>query len=1087
MILSIIVVAFVWLTDRLNAERRLRGDVLELANDRLIQFQISFSDEVAAGRSYLLHPADSGLSRIRTNSERPRRILDDLSRNASPLGPGFVSDLAALREMFGAWGALPDAMIQGRVSANAFVASLPKQEGLADSVVAKAARLGNTVSVQMRRQLQRTEALEYRRLLVLAALFPVAVIGTVLTAWFAAGAVRSHRRVLRNVAFEALLRDSIAMLTGEQIHPQALSRIALNAARCARADAAFIERSDEARTEVEVVAGVGTGAPAVGTRIPFDGSMTDAIVRAGTPELIVDLGTAQGRLRGIPWDEGTGIGIPLHGDGGDVDGALVLQRHSDRRPGPETIARLHSLGAWVAVALRRKRLAAQLDLERSRLEAVVSEMPVGVALAEAPSGRIVSFNRKGIELWGSAPSLPSELEEYDAWPVLHPGGQPYRLEERPITRSIRQGEVVRGEEAEIEGADGKRSVVRINTSPIRDAHGVISSVVIVVVDISEERKREERARFLDDISRQLASTLDYDATIQAALQLVVPRYADAASVHHREGDILLRRWDTSGTDAQFERLFRALERDYPLQLPSAHPVAVAVRTGKAQLHEVVDDQLLRTIGRNEQEVEGLRSLGIRSAMTLPLTVRGKTIGAMQLVSRNPKRRYTSADLALGEEITRRVAMAIDNAQLFRAVDDGARVSEFMSDVALTISGSLESDEVLRRVTRAAVPFLADFTLAYSLDEQGVASHVVSAHADPSKANALAEAANLHHPNPKEAGNVVVRAMSAAQPILVERVTPEFLDAQGFEPRARQLYSDLNPISLMAIPLVARDKALGALVFVSTNPDDPYGTADLVIGQALASRTALAMESAMLLEKERDALNTRDEVLAIVSHDLRDPLNTIGMSAQMLMEVPVEDTDRQKHLRVISRAKDRMNRLIQDLVDVARMKAGKSLSVEIRPEQFGSVIHEACEAFAESTREKGVELECQLPDDVPDVMIDRRRILQVFSNLLGNALKFTPEGGRIQLRAEGIAENKVQVSVRDSGPGIPPENLKQIFEAFWQAPRTARLGAGLGLAISRGIVQLHDGRIWAESREGEGSTFFFTIPTAHPKEHQAAAS
>jgi signal transduction histidine kinase len=206
-----------------------------------------------------------------------------------------------------------------------------------------------------------------------------------------------------------------------------------------------------------------------------------------------------------------------------------------------------------------------------------------------------------------------------------------------------------------------------------------------------------------------------------------------------------------------------------------------------------------------------------------------------------------------------------------------------------------------------------------------------------------------------------------------------------------------------------------------------------------------------------------------------------------MDAQVDDSDRQKHLQVISRAKDRMNRLIQDLVDVARMKGGKSLSVEIRREPLGPVIHETCEAFAELTRDKAVEIECQLPEDVPDVMIDHRRIVQVLTNLVGNALKFTPDGGHIQLRAEGIAENKVQVSVRDSGPGIPPEDLKRIFEAFWQAPRTERLGAGLGLAISRGIVQLHHGRIWAESREGEGSTFFFTIPAAEPKERQTGTS
>ena len=1037
---------------------------------------MSFADEVSAARSYLLQPTDSGLSRIRTSHERSRRILDDLSINAGRLGPGFVSELAALGQMFGSWGAFADTVGRNAVSRTAREARLPTEEGFAASIVARAARLDNTVSQQMRRQMERTKTLEDRRLLVLGALFPIAVVATFSTAWFGVGAVRSHRRLMRNAAFDALIRDSMAVLTREQMHPLAIDRIALNAMRIARADAAFIEHSDEARDAVEVVAGVGTDAPHAGARFPFDASATEAIIRAGSSELSVDLATEQRRIPGMPWKDGAGIAIPLR-EGGDVDGALVIQRRSGRKPGAETIARLHSFGAWVTVALRRKRLAAQLDLERSRLEAVVSEMPVGVVLAEAPSGRVVSFNRKAVELWGSAPTPPGKLEDYDAWNVFHPNGKPYRFDERPITRSIREGEVVRGEEAEVEAADGKRNVVRINSSPIRDARGVISSVVVAAVDISEERRREERARFLDEISRQLASTLDYDATIQAALQLLVPRYADAASVHHRDGDSLLRQWDTSGTDAEFEGTFRALERDYPLELPSAHPVAVAVRTGKAQLHDVVDDELLRTIGRTEQEVEGLRRLGIRSAMTLPLTVRGKTIGAMQLVSTKPDRHYTWGDLVLGEEITRRIAMAIDNARLFRAVDHGARVSKFMSDVALTLSGLLERDELLRRVTQMSVPFLADFALAYILDERGAACHLASAHADPRRANTLAEAANLHRPNPKEAGNTVIRAMSVAQPILVERVTSELLDAQGFEPRVRELFSDLNPISLMAIPLVARDKTLGALVFFSANPDRVYGTADLEIAQSLASRTALATEGAMLFGKEREALKTRDEVLAIVSHDLRDPLNTIGMSAQLLMDGSVEHAERQTHLRIISRAKDRMNRLIQDLVDVARMKAGKALSVEIRQERLGPVIHEACEAFVESAHEKSVKLDCQLTDDVPDVMIDRRRIIQVLTNLLGNAMKFTPAGGRVELRAEGIAEDGVRVSVRDSGPGMPPEILKRVFEPFWQAPRAASLGAGLGLAISHGIVHLHGGRIWAESLEGQGSTFFFTIPTA----------
>src|SRR5262249_54020389 len=209
---------------------------------------------------------------------------------------------------------------------------------------------------------------------------------------------------------------------------------------------------------------------------------------------------------------------------------------------------------------------------RARLEAIIAEMPVGVVLAEAPSGRVQSVNRKAVELWGSAANPPQAIEEYREWKVFDPSGRQYLTEQRPLVRSIRKGEVVEGEEAQLERPDGSRAFVRINSAPIRDTRGVISAAVVTVVDISEERKREERARFLDDVSRQLASTLDYDATIQAALQLLVPRYADAASVHHREGDILLRRWDTSGTNAEYDRKFRELERDYPLNLPSPHPV-----------------------------------------------------------------------------------------------------------------------------------------------------------------------------------------------------------------------------------------------------------------------------------------------------------------------------------------------------------------------------------------------------------------------------------------------------------------------------------------------------------------------------------
>ena len=282
---------------------------------------------------------------------------------------------------------------------------------------------------------------------------------------------------------------------------------------------------------------------------------------------------------------------------------------------------------------------------------------------------------------------------------------------------------------------------------------------------------------------------------------------------------------------------------------------------------------------------------------------------------------------------------------------------------------------------------------------------------------------------------------------------------------------------MAIPLVARDTTLGAMVFVSTDPDRRYGPRELRVAQLLADRAALATQNALLYRKERDALATRDEVLAIVSHDLRNPLHTIGMSAQVLTEVAGDEAQRRRHLQIIVKAKDRMDRLIQDLLDVARIRGGRALAIEIRPAAVLPLVQEACQRFVESAREKNVRLEWSVPENTPDVMIDRGRIVQVLTNLIANALKFTPAGGRIDVGVAPNAERVVQLYVRDSGPGIAADNLDVIFDAFWQAPRAARLGSGLGLTISRGIVQLHGGRIWAESREGEGATFQFTLPVA----------
>ena len=236
--------------------------------------------------------------------------------------------------------------------------------------------------------------------------------------------------------------------------------------------------------------------------------------------------------------------------------------------------------------------------------------------------------------------------------------------------------------------------------------------------------------------------------------------------------------------------------------------------------------------------------------------------------------------------------------------------------------------------------------------------------------------------------------------------------------------------------------------------------------------------ATLYAHAQAAVLAREEVLQIVSHDLRNPLNVIAMTAELLMSDEAADLPplgRNEHLHRICRAGERMNRMIQDLLDVARMEAGK-LEVVPAPVACADLLGEVSDMMTPLAADRQLELRVLCPADPPTIMVDRGRIMQVFSNLIGNAIKFTPPGGLICVQAQRMSD-KVRFSVSDTGPGIPAEQREKIFQRLWQADRSDGRGLGLGLAIARSIVEAHHGRIGIESSDLPGTTFWFTTKTA----------
>ena len=224
---------------------------------------------------------------------------------------------------------------------------------------------------------------------------------------------------------------------------------------------------------------------------------------------------------------------------------------------------------------------------------------------------------------------------------------------------------------------------------------------------------------------------------------------------------------------------------------------------------------------------------------------------------------------------------------------------------------------------------------------------------------------------------------------------------------------------------------------------------------------------------------REEVLGIVAHDLRNPLNTIITSTDLLLQENLEPARRTELLEAALRTGRRMNRLIGDLLDTVRMHSGK-FTLEIEDVGVDTIFRQAVETFRPIAEKRKICLDAIPPADDVAVRADPFRVSQIVGNIVGNALKFTPENGRVTMRADA-SENHVTIHISDTGPGIAPEDIAHLFDDFWQA-RNDHRGVGLGLAIAKGVVEAHGGRIWCDSTLGRGSTFSFTLPRAMTTSH-----
>jgi signal transduction histidine kinase len=310
-------------------------------------------------------------------------------------------------------------------------------------------------------------------------------------------------------------------------------------------------------------------------------------------------------------------------------------------------------------------------------------------------------------------------------------------------------------------------------------------------------------------------------------------------------------------------------------------------------------------------------------------------------------------------------------------------------------------------------------------------------------------------------------------VLQSNAAARLLDASA-NPAYVKAVRAMNPQSALFLPLVARDQLIGALTLFRSKRG--FDGDDLGFAEDLARLAALALDNARLHDAVRASLRARDEMVGVVSHDLRNPVAAVKMLSRTLLRTPDNDgAQAHEKLELIAQAAEQMDALIRDLLDVNRLDTGK-LSISASPVDPSSLLAESLQTLRPLVDERGIALDLQIETALPKVMADRERVQQILSNLVGNAIKFSPGGSKIAVTARRDPEGVV-ISVLDNGRGITPEQLPRVFDRYWQSSRTDRQGAGLGLAIAKGIVETHGGRIWIDSKPGEGTTASFTLPLA----------
>jgi signal transduction histidine kinase len=606
--------------------------------------------------------------------------------------------------------------------------------------------------------------------------------------------------------------------------------------------------------------------------------------------------------------------------------------------------------------------------------------------------------------------------------------------------------------------DGQRPTAE----SLREADILVSQTTYIAENARSARILEEQVEELSMMhraDRELSSQLDVERVITLTMDWALRRTgADT-------GLLMLMTDDRRGlvptiSIGYFDRERFPFNQDRPLPA-SMGIMGRAARTGETQL--------VRDVSADEDYVSFLPDA--KTQLSVPLAMRGEVLGVITLASTELDA-FGEHDMSFLERLGRRAAVALDNARLFRQSEQMADDMSILYSASRAITATLERAEVLQRIVQAmAVTLEGSSAVIFDYQPELDGVEVLAVYRVGTAQGAREKLPEVHQLITFSAFPALQTAAEQHHPLVLRAVDP----AISGEDRAWLENSSVYAIALL--PLVAQNELVGLAAVVEGRRDRIFSANEMFKGEALASQASVAMRQSMLFGEVMELEKIKSEMIRMASHDLRNPLNNI-MGYVELLVMTMSDTitaDQQQYIDTLRRNIKSMRTLLEDLLTLERIESERQS--EWQPVDVSGLTYEVVESQRSSADLKGHTLTLMRPDEPVLVRGSETQLRQAIANLVGNAIKYTPDGGTVDVRLVEQGD-RLRLSVKDNGYGIAPERHARIFERFYRAkePGTDHIGGtGLGLSLVKTVIERHGGQVWFESAPGAGSTFGFWLP------------